>query len=143
MNIRIFSLSLNAVLGILSGGIDLAIWRVMGRPDVLVASGWEEFHFGCSVIIGFILGLPYGFILNQIIRLKNAPANLRATGMGTIGVAVCLYTASDIISIKMMNCLVWFIARVLVIILSFALASKYSSKSQMKDIIYSVKTPQC
>jgi len=122
MGFLCFGALLGAALGFLSGSMDLLIWELMNRPDFMIRKGWEEVDLAVSVVYGLVVGLLYGAIIRRFVPMEQLRSGRAVIAVSTIILASGIYALGDYISLKRLNCLVWFAARIVVFLLSLMIA---------------------
>jgi len=130
MRFVVFGIFLGGFLGFVSSSLGIVIWNSMGRPDVLVRTGWEEIEIVVMIISGMFVGLLYGLILNATIRPEDLKANASFVFIVTVFVAVLIYAGADFFSIKLFNVLPSFCAHAVVFLISLTVARLRSGPIQ-------------
>ena len=122
MGFLCFGALLGAALGFLSGTTDLLIWELMNRPDFMIRKGWEEVDLAVSVVYGLLVGLLYGATIRRFTQMEQLSSGRAFIVVSTIILASGIYALGDYISLKTLNCLAWFAARIVVFLLSLMIA---------------------
>jgi hypothetical protein len=113
---------IGAALGLLGSSIDILVWSSMGRPAVLVRQGWETSHIAITVFGGLLAGLFYGIILGGFVDLQRWRKNAAIVVPLTFVIAIGLYVAGALISIRVMNIAPWFCAHAVVFAMALLVA---------------------
>lgn len=117
-----FGMLLGGTLGLMSTTIDVRMLRLMGNPDVLIRPGWELPAVIIMVGLGSIVGLTYADFVRRGACLESVRKRELAIFLSTLAAAAGIYVLADYISIKMLDCLPWFLAQLAVYVVAIAIA---------------------
>lgn len=94
----------------------------MGRPAVLVRQGWQSVHLATTIFCGLVAGVVYGTVLGGFINVERARRNAVFVFPLTFLVAIGVYVACAVATVKVMHIAPWLCGHALVFVVALAAA---------------------